>query len=195
MARRGPVIALSPMDSLRSALPRSRLGEPCRVVPRARRGQPSNGSSNVPVDTKGQNRVLPRIGSPGKVLVEGTFGDEPGRGEMTLTGLITRRSLVQIQPPPLFTLVLRATLHRRDAVTSTFSIARSGYPQVSRAFFSNAYQLCPRLHRAGGAPMAADDQHFRGGPFERPFGCIRQPMARHRRCPTQQFLVPDRAGY
>jgi hypothetical protein len=43
--------------------------------------------------------------------------------------------------PRVSTPVLRATLHRRDTLTSTFSNGRSGYPQVSRAFFSNAYQL------------------------------------------------------
>jgi hypothetical protein len=91
-------------------------------------------------------------------------------------------------PPPLSTLVPRATLHRRDAVTSTFSNARSGCPQVSRADFSTAYQLCPRLHRAGGAPMAARDQRIRGGAFERPFACIGHPMARHRGCPAQAGL-------
>jgi hypothetical protein len=77
-------------------------------------------------------------------------------------------------PPPLSSLVLRATLHRRDAVTSTFSNARSDCPLVSRADFSTAYQLRPRLHRAGGAPMAAGDQRVRGWRAERVFACIGQ---------------------
>jgi hypothetical protein len=41
-------------------------------------------------------------------------------------------------------------------------------------FFSTAYQLCPTLHRAGGARVAAADQRIRVGPPERLFGCIRE---------------------
>lgn len=67
------------------------------------------------------------------------------------------------EPPPPLIGARRAPLHRRGAVTSTFSNGRCGYPQVSRALFSIACQLCPTLHRAGGAPMAASDQHIRGG--------------------------------
>ena len=127
--------------------------------------------------------AVPPGGSPLRLIAPDSPPNRHNSNERSKTpkttemGLITRRSEVQILPPPLIGLVFRALLRMHDALTSSFASCRSLY----RGFFSGPTQCLLRLPCAGWR----DASGSHAAPLRRRLGlalnCIGQPYA----CPMQ----------